>query len=104
MASTTMGQYPEQLIAMVSSETKDFLKEQAAETKRSLSAVTRDYIDAGIAASKGGPTISGFTLDPAKGDSVTVDIHPVEVEPDPETGDNVEWMEQTPPRPPKTFY
>lgn len=95
MASTTMGQYPEQLIAMVSSETKDFLKEQAAETKRSLSAVTRDYIDAGIAASQ----VPQRVLT-----GVPVDIHPVEVEPDPETGDNVEWMEQTPPRPPKTFY
>lgn len=50
MASTTAkGKYPEQLIAMVSAETKDRIRREAAETDRSISEVARDYLEAGIA-------------------------------------------------------
>lgn len=49
MASTTAkGKYPEQLIAMVSAETKAFIRDKAAETDRSISEVARDYLEAGI--------------------------------------------------------
>lgn len=53
MASTTArGKYPEQLIAMVSTETKDFIREKATETNRSISEVARNYLETGIEASK----------------------------------------------------
>lgn len=53
MASTTArGKYPEQLIAMVSTETKDFIRQEAAGSNRSISEVARDYLETGIEASK----------------------------------------------------
>jgi hypothetical protein len=49
MASTTAkGKYPEQLIAMVTPETKAFIRDEARDTGRSISEVARDYVEAGI--------------------------------------------------------
>lgn len=74
MASTTAkGKYPEQLIAMVSAETKDRIRREAAATDRSISEVARDYLEAGINHEASLVTVNADgSLTDADGDKVEV--------------------------------
>jgi hypothetical protein len=99
MASTTAkGKYPEQLIAMVTPETKAFIRDEARDTGRSISEVARDYVEAGIDRKTSMLTVQGDgTL--IDGDGIAVEVIQSEHGEFVVPADN-----DAPPRPLKSFY